>query len=107
MSNGKQKSIRRIEQEFVGGKQVAEEVPVVWDQAEETVEEVLTNGERLDEITLILKGIEYERHQRIALVESQVAQLQTQLEAQLSALDTLEQSYKQRRERLAKLIKEG
>lgn len=80
---------------------------VVDVDASDVFEEHLTDEQRLDEMTLILKGIEYEKQQRIALAGASINQLQNQLEAQLASLTALEQSYKERREQLAKFIKRG
>ena len=63
--------------------------PVAEELQEEVIEEELTNQQRLEEIILILKGIDAEKKDRIELVKNQVERLQTQLEAQLASLDKL------------------
>ena len=78
--------------------------PVAEELQEEVIEEELTNQQRLEEIILILKGIDAEKKDRIELVKNQVERLQTQLEAQLASLDKLKETYTEKQKVLAELI---
>ena len=78
--------------------------PVVEELQEEVIEEELTNQQRLEEVVLILKGIDAEKKDRIELVKNQVERLQTQLEAQLASLDKLKETYTEKQKVLAELV---
>lgn len=71
---------------------------------EEVIEEELTNEQRLEEVIFILKGIDAEKKDRVALVKNQVERLQTQLEAQLASLDKLKETYTEKQKALSELI---